>query len=396
VAPSWYAKGRDHARAALGLEEDHTARNIAIGAAGSAPFLGLIGQQRLRHDPHMGAVPELGKMDIHKLMMEAQPGDVVAYSLSKGGKQGIYPQLFETALGTPYHHVEAVVGKHEGLYGKSIAPGQELTGDVTSSVPEQINRTKTIGQHAAEGGYRDAVLLRPEKFMETGGKITPEVQRFIDHAVIAGREPAVIQTRGVKGLLRDLFMPKIPGLTDRGKTRAMGDAYKGMVCSTGACEAMAAGLGERSPVVPGKGAREVLPPDFLRSKNLRLIAHAPGAEAITTTSRAGRLARNLGLRAGLGLGLAGATYGVSQDPLATATVAGAATPLLLRGLLRRRLSDSTTQLPKLKHLMYSYTSPSEKSKLIQKAFRRRTLPLMALGGLGTYLAARKVKKVVQD
>lgn len=393
---SWYKYGRDNALSALGLgDEDNTLRNVAVGGAAASPFLGLIGQRRLLHDPHLGAKPVMGQMDIHKLMMEAQPGDIVAYSLGKGGKRGIYPQLFEALLGTPYHHTEAVVGKHEGLFGKSIAPGQELTGDVTSSVPEQLARTKTIGQHAAEGGYRDAILLRPKQFMQTGGQITPEVQRFIDQAVLTAREPFVLP-RGIKGVVRDLFVPKIPGLTDRGKTRAMGDVYKGLVCSTGSCEALAAGLGERSPVIPGKGAREVLPPDFLRSKNLQLIAHAPGSEPITQLSRYGRLARNLGIRAGLGAGLAGITYGVTEDPLATATAAGALTPMLVRGALGKRLKQPMTQLPKLKHLIYSYTGPSEFSKAIQKGFRRRTLPLMALGGLGAYLAARGVHRAATD
>lgn len=395
MASSWYSRGRDRARSALGLDEDHTLRNIAVGGAAAAPFMGLIGQKKLLHDPHMGAKPMLGQMDVHKLMMEAQPGDIVAYSLGKGGKQGIYPQLFESLLGTPYHHVEAVVGKHEGLYGKSIAPGQELTGDITSSVPEQLNRVKTIGQHAAEGGYRDVILLRPKQFMESGGQITPEIQRFIDRGVLAGREPFVLP-RGIKGVLRDLFIPKIRGLTDRSTTQALGDAYKGMVCSTGTCEALAAGTGQRSPVVPGKGAREVLPPDFLRSPNLRLIAHAPGPEAITQAGKYKRLARNLGIRAGIGLGLAGATYGISEDPTATALAAGAATPWLVRGALGKRLEHPMTQLPKLKHLVYSYTGPSEFSKAIQKGFRRRTLPLMAAGGLAAYLAARKAKSAIQD
>lgn len=395
MSSSWYKYGREGALSALGLEEDNTLRNVAVGGAAASPFLGLIGQRRLRHDPHLGAKPALGQMDIHKLMMEAQPGDIVAYSLPKGGKRGIYPQLFEALLGTPYHHTEAVVGKHEGIFGKSIAPGQELTGDVTSSVPEQVARTKTIGQHAAEGGYRDAILLRPKQFMGTGGQMTPEVQRFVNQAIITAREPFVLP-RGIKGVLRDLFVPKIPGLTDRGKTRAMGDAYKGLVCSTGSCEALAAGLGERSPVVPGKGAREVLPPDFLRSSNLNLIAHAPGSEPLSRFGRYKRLARNLGVRAGLGVGLAGATYGLTEDPLATAGAAGLATPMLARAVLRKRLDQPMTQLPKLKHLLYSYTGPSEFSKAIQKGFRRRTLPLMAAGGIAAYLGARKARTAVED
>lgn len=54
MAPSWYSQGRDRARSALGLDEEHTVRNIALGATAAAPFAGLIGRGPIQITPESG------------------------------------------------------------------------------------------------------------------------------------------------------------------------------------------------------------------------------------------------------------------------------------------------------------------------------------------------------
>lgn len=385
--PEFVERGKQRALQALGLGEDHTLRNLALAGAGAAPFLGLIGQQSLRHDPYRvpGVAP---RMSVHELMQHAQPGDI---AVMREAKPTLFRRIHEAITGTPYHHTEPVVGKKDLYFGTTVDVAEHATpAGQLESVKEQLGRAKTLGERAAEKGYQDIVLLRPKQFAEAGGQVTPEIERFVNKAILESRKPYSFST-AFSTALKDLFVPKVPGVTPRHVV------CKGNTCTTLTEEALHAATGKSAPVVAGKGVGEGLPADLLRSKEMDIIGHTsplPEAERLLAGRRA--MLRGLGLRAGLGLGLAGGTYALSEDPVLASTLGGAAAAPMIARRIAGKGKEGQRAIRPFRHLMNVMHETSPAAKAIKKNILRRTLPLALGGGLLTYLGAKGIQRLAED
>lgn len=386
MAPRLYNAGVACALADLGLSktaalpsfsdvtgEDHTLRNALVGAAGVSPFLGLIGQRGFKTSPYHGAVAP--QMDVHKLMMEAMPGDII---LTREAKPTLFRQIHEAVTGSPLHHVEPVIGKKDVYYGTTADVAEHATpAGQLESAAEQRARAATIGERAHQKGYKDITLLRP--------KTPVDVEALANRAMLESRKPYSI-TGALSGTLKDVFVPKIPGVTDRGLV------CRGNTCATLTGEALRAGTGARVPVVPGKTVSELLPADFLRSGQFELVGHTSplSAEAMQQLGRKATR-RALLTRGALGLGLAGTAYGLSQEPDIAAGLAGAG----LAPLAARRLFGEGKKYRAgrpLRHLLNVMHEATPEALAIKRNITRRTLPLMLGSGLLSYLAAKGIRR----
>ena len=360
-------------------DDPHTLRKLIAGSAAAAPFLGYVGRQRAINDPNLGAKPLVGRQNLHELMMEAQPGDVVVY-------RNPLPldQATPYVSGSHWSHAEPVVGKHEGLYG-------------TTALSSEAG-TRTIGERAQQWGSQEAALLRPEEFLNTGGQTTPQIENFKRVALEESAKPWDY-ARSIRSGIREVFTPKIPYITERGQSRVHRGEYCGQNCATSSGEAYAAAFDKQAPVVQGKGPRDLLPVDYMRSPRFRLISHTydPELEHLT---RSQSLLRELGPRLGLAALLGGGAYALGGLPLVPAVAAGYAAPGIARGLAG--LVSSHTgggfmarhDLPKLHHLIKSIMNPGTDARLIRSQFLKRTLPLGVGAGALAWLASRKASKEI--
>jgi len=376
--------GVGYALEKLGLfsheDKGHPLRKVLTTAGAVAPFLGYVGKQRLINDPNYGAKPLVGRQSVHELMQEAQPGDVVVY------RNGLpLDKLSPYATGSHWSHIEPVVGKHEGLYGTTALIGEP--------------GTKTIGERFADPRFKsqELALLRPKLFLNNAGHITPEMRDFIETAQTESPKSWEL-ARSIRSGLSDIFMPKIPGFTERRHARVQGGRYCGQNCATSTGEAMTAATGQAAPVVRGKGPRDLLPADFMRSKDFQLISHTFNPE-IEHLTGAEALTRGLGARAGIAALLAGGAYTMGADPTVAAGMLGGLVPSAVRTL--GRLEPGT--LPKFKHFTRAIMNPQGTEEalrvpaaLIKRRFLTRTLPLGIGAGALAWLATRKAKQKIQD
>jgi len=386
MSGAFHKLGANRALQALGLQpEDHTLRNLAVAGAAGAPFLGLIGRGKFRHSPYH--TPSVGpQMSIHELMQQAQPGDIAAM---REAKPTLFRQIHEAVTGSPYHHVEPVVGKKDLYFGTTVDVAEHATpAGQLESVQQQLARAKTLGERAAEKGYSDIVLLRPKAFAETAGAVTPEVEQFVNKAILESRKPYSM-TAALSTALKDLFIPKVPGITPR---RIV---CSGNTCATMTEEALHAALGERAPVVAGKGVGEGVPADLLRSKKMDVVGFtSPASEAERLLAGRKAFWKGLGARGALGLGLAGSTYALSEDPVLAATLAGTAvTPGIARRIIGK---EGAKKIRPLRQLLSTFHETSPKAMSIKKNIFRRTLPLALGGGLLTYLGAKGIQNLLSD
>lgn len=277
-----------------------------MGAAAASPWAGMLGQQPLRHDPLQGAV---GKnfSDLKELSRNAQPGDVLMTSKSKGS---LFKNFITPAGDSQFYHAQPVTGRQGGkgytlsagdLYGDDLTPRQALDYDML------------IHKHLAapENQYSDAVLLRPKTPMsksETSklrSAYGARAQRYYDN------------DKAFNVFMRNTFVPKLDAL----KSLRPETVCEGNVCSTMPAMAMHEATGRS--VVPGVAAQDVFPTDFLRSPEYELVG-----SHITPETRAleGRLLRKASphlMRAGLGAGLAAGAYMATEDPAMAAGGVGA-------------------------------------------------------------------------
>ena len=359
-------------------DQSHPLRKALTGAAATLPFLGYIGKQKLINDPNYGAQPLVGRQSVHELMQEAQPGDVVVYR----NKMPL-DKLTPYATGTPWSHIEPVVGKHEGLYGTTSLIGEP---DI-----------KTIGERAKHWNSEELALLRPKLFLNNAGHITPEMRAFIETAKTESPKSWEL-ARSIRSGLYDIFMPKIPGFTERRHSRVLGGRYCGQNCATSTGEAMAAATRRTAPVVRGKGPRDLLPADYMRSPEFQLISHTYNPE-VEHLTKAEALTRGLGARAALAALLAGGTYALGADPTVAAGMLGSVVPGAVRTL--GRLDPGT--LPKFKHFTRAIMNPSGTAEalgvaapLIKRRFLTRTLPLGIGAGALAWMATHAAKKKIQE
>jgi hypothetical protein len=306
VPSAFHKLGATQALQALGLRpsEDHTVRNVAIGAAAASPFLGLIGEQPLRHDPILN--PNIPRQSLEELAAKARPGDLM---LTSQEGQSFLKRIQTMGQGSEFHHIVPTITGPEGtplrglvdnwqLYSaarKGKLPPEALAGD-----PFALHNLRGEFPELSKGlaeKYPNAVLLRPT---------TP-----LNPAEIGGMEQEMIHKsmepyqarRAIRNWFRDIFLPKIKGVTGH---KPIFCPPGSNICSTIPAEALE-NVGRE--VVPGKAPTHVLPADFAKSTGYEAIgAHVNKG----FLSPAKLKALRYGSRAGLGLGLGGAVYGLAK------------------------------------------------------------------------------------
>lgn len=372
-----YENGQRNALIKLGLsrdptsyqeDEDHTARNVAMGVAAAAPFAGMVGEKPLVHAGKGDLV------DYETLRKTVRPGDVL---LTGDTEFGFTKGIVNAASGTPSGYHVAVVSPNKDIYEAHPRYGLSLTDFSPDKERIQVLRPK-LESHELEqfiGNLDTAVQGAGDFESSLERQLRKKGYGKIDAADMAeiGRGSLYDNPQGIKAGLKELFLPKLrqdvgnaaevqkaeyvkgrqqfsesgykqhaktvadvidrkmttgdqrtqwidknfgflperlrgrlgPALESKHVRPAMPDCVGG-VCSTLPASAMPAGKN----VIPSKKPSDVLPNDFLRSNMFEPVARydpAPYQMHDKVLKYGPTLAR-----AGVGLGLAGAVYGSSK------------------------------------------------------------------------------------
>lgn len=355
-------------------EESHTVRNLAMAGAAAAPFAGLIGQQPLIHDPHLNRKINRFKT-MADLSREAQPGDVLLTSKPHGS---VWKTTIAPMSGSEFYHVQPVVGRRGGE-GTTVSAGdyvlpENLEGIRREGIGYVGNSAEKVRKAMREGDYVDALLMRPKQ-----GLTPQQIKAFSDENIIRSAHP-YSDSKAIGTWFRDTFLPKIKGVGEK----ATLPVCEGNVCST--MPAMSyKNIGV--DVVPGKGAKDVFPPDFMRSENFVPV----GARLSTkyTMSPQMRKAMPYLSRAGIGAALAAAIYGASASPAAAIAPLGAISGGMLADAVAKRYGHT---LPGFLDFAGG-TSYAENMKLknILKNFGTKATAV-GLGATGAYLGAKAFQR----
>lgn len=421
--PDMYKLGALNALARLGLgqnDESHLERNIAVGSLAAAPFAGLIGRQKLIHDPYAGAnIPRTEKL--RELAKQMRAGDVLVSADPKWSGWRIFQA---PTTGSHFYHSDQVVAPnayflagqrsidpinprdkefwHQGeflkeKYESAIQAREVALRDIATTPPRraiwQAQKVESIPEH----GYTESVLLRPKK------ELTPEDFANIKRVAVERARIPYDAREGVKGVLHELFVPKLNWLQRlRERLSKRHTVCKGHVCSTYPAQTLnEAGIINR--IVKGKGPTTTLSADFLRSKELSPVLHYRAAGQKIPMSQ--KTLQRLGLlsRAGLGLGLGGLTYGLSEDPTLAAGVTGTAlAPIAVRAAMNKIKPESGYKTFRPIHRGLSdlnrFAEKGEEALRGLKGLKNiggRTIPLALAGGLATYLGAKGIQKAIR-
>lgn len=383
------------------IEEKNYDLPVAVGAglAVGSPFLGLIGQRKLVHDPHINE--NIRKLTLKELGRQARPGDVV---LSSRPRWGGFKVTQTPVSGSEFYHASPVYGRRGGL-GTIIDAGDFGYDNPPRPTISGVSRIATPApRHFSGHGYSDLVLMRPDK------KLSPAQLKKLQKALTARAYQQYSVPVGAKAMLKELFVPKIKAFSkDLAKSTPEAIRCSGTMCSALPSEAMAE-AGILKNIAKGKGPSEVLPADFLRAGS----GYSPVGAVIKQKRALSAVSRALypyAARAGIGLGIGGTIYGTYKDPVATAGVLGGMmTPSIMRALATRAvqygqhktkneaMSAVGNQLPKLKRLVLEAFTPDpeitpELARKLKLRFATRTLPIGLLGGLGSFLAAKKIRSM---
>jgi hypothetical protein len=398
---------------AMSSGQDHRDVSLGIGAAAAAsPFLGMIGEKKLVHDPHLN--PNVTHASLKDLERMAQPGDILL--VSRPSWEG-FKATQSPFSGSEFFHAAAINGKRKGK-ATILDAGEALRGDDGRHIPTPqaaSNQSRTLRAHMAHHKYKDAVLIRPERPM------TPEQQATYLEELAKRTNREYSFSKGIHATFRDLFVPKIfRSGKDRVKRHLEKNVCKDQMCSSFPAEAHAA-AGTASGF-RGKLPGEMLPADFLREgSGFVPVAASLGHQTRAYKGLLDRAAYRYGSRAALGAALGGAAYGTAQDPvMAASVVGGLAAPELAARVVAHQLKKGIpyegldySEWPKKDILEYGpQVVPSTKTlarKLflttaadtpeVIRALRRnaltRTLPLALATGGGIYYGGSKLRDAIQ-
>lgn len=368
VTRDLYKLGARHALADLGTriletlhlrkpEEDHTARNLLMGGAAATPFLGLIGQQKIKHNPLRSK--DIARLTPEEIARQAKPGDVLLTG---------YPnQPYTGALteGSPFIHAEPIVGTRRGT-GVGVS-ASHLKGE-TGGLRQLQAKIPTLTERFQVLGPTDTLLLRPKK------RLTAAQQHaYREAGYEAARQPYSVG-RAVRSHLRNWFVPNISLLESA--PNCVGNS-----CATGAAQTFQKATNQS--ILPRRSPKNIIASDFLRSDAYEPVAAHLSSKLSPHTAHL----LHLGARGALGAGLAASVYGVSEDPALAAVPIGAmAAPALTRATLGYNTARPWTQL----------LTQGPKRAARFRNILGRTLPLTIAGGLGAYLVARQLRQKLTE
>lgn len=370
----------------------------AVAAAGSAPFAGMIGQERIRHDPTRNrSIKRFGTID--ELSRHAKPGDVLITSKPKS----VWKTTQAPVFGTEFYHAQPVVGKRGGRGTTASAGNYRDKYYQRLSHKNFKAELETIGKEMAEEGYKDVVLLRPNKPLK-GKELKSFVRQNLDRA-----RTEYDTTRAIKAWAKDIFIPKIVPMSalqkmegtttiqyrrmkdpDTGKMAKRPVMCKGNVCSTMPAQAFEEATSKA--VVRGKLSKDVLPADFLRSKEFSPVG------AVVKGTRPMHRLKPLAVRGAMGTGLAGATYAGTENPEIAAAAGGAVAGSMVhkrlaqhigkkKGLSSKEIQKNLPNLMRAADSVLNAENPKEGRKAFAR-YLRKSLPAKVLGAGLAYGTAK--------
>jgi len=314
-----------------GLSTDAKVNMGLAGASMAAPFMGLIGESRITQDPYYNK--NIPRMDSKALGQMAQPGDVLLTSTREGA--GYYKKPQVMATGSEFYHAEPV------LHGGDV-PITTEAGAFSNSPdsPETLLNKKRgtpmrqrVGSNAM---YEDAVLMRPKKGM------SPAEQQKMQTLLATGAKKEYGKGLATRAFLRDIFMPKIKGVTDR-------IGPKGPACAGEMCSTLPAGVHKEvagGGITRGKHVRSTLPADFMRADSPYEAVGSSLKNTKALGTKKQRLLRRLGGRAAIGGAIAGTGLLAYNEPEALLGIgAGAAAPIGARMALDKAMETNVKNLP---------------------------------------------------
>jgi hypothetical protein len=381
-----------------GINKRHLAAGLAGGAVAGTPFLGLIGEKPIVHDPFFNK--DIPRVNYDRLSELAQPGDI----LLTGKRKGTGWQYIQTHTGTPWYHAQPVVGRFGGQTPGAVGTTLSVNS-LAAQNPNMSNNTAvkqwadTIKGEARKSHYSDMLLMRPKQ------KLTPEqLEKFVNRAVYSAREEYNIPV-AIKGWLKDMFLPKI------GKgTTALPSGYK--PCKADTCGTMSAhSYSEatgKSPVA-GKLPRDILPSHYLREGSdyapvaARLSYEGPSRELL---KRRAMLMRG-GTGLALGVGTAAAIEDPATLPILPAFMAAPEIAQKLYGKYRLKYllkhnkpvsqyywMNSEKSMPGYGVLLDNLKETNTRARELRRNALRRSLPLSIAAAAGTYGLARLLKNKI--
>ena len=262
------------------------AGGIAAAGVGS-PFLGLIGESPIVHDPYYNA--NIKRMSMDDLVAKADVGDMAVYSRRKGSQAFKIPQ--EWSSGSEFFHSEPVSGRDQR--GPLTMDAGELKQNKAG-----IPLSSRVGRPGGKAMYEDMVLLRPKK------KMTPKQLANYQQYLAEGGQKAYGKDVATRAALGDLFIPKLKGLTDQLPTPGCGSSE---ICSTLPADAYDRAAGIK--VSPSKASKSVMPFDYLRADSPFEAVGTSMRNPKNLTSPGKRLAKRVAIRGAIGAGVAGAGLG---------------------------------------------------------------------------------------
>jgi hypothetical protein len=262
-------------------DEDHTLRNVGMGAAFAYPL--AVGLANNRKAPAQGTRVN----DFKEFLKQVQPGDIIA-----SGRRDYYPVKGAIAAisGQPdYYHIMTAL---ENIPSRAASRFDDAIYDPdTPWAPQRLGRKVTVGEASGEGsaitmkhladeaeGYR---ILRP-KNKEHASRIVQHVERVYD-------DPKILYSMGL-GKKSGLYEMLVPDFLRRTKDysgmnkKQLADAGMAEIrCTGGMCSNLPA---TAVPEIWNKSPGMVLPNDILTSEHFEPVAdYLPGEDAVRKSVR---------------------------------------------------------------------------------------------------------------
>jgi hypothetical protein len=392
MTSKYLTKWAEEESAAAGVPVGNILGGTALGGIAASPFLGMIGADPITKDPYRNK--NIKKFTLEQLERMAQPGDVIASTTNKWGR-GAWKIPQTLSSGSDFYHSESVYG---GKGNKPNPKGKKYTmtgGMMGGEFPYNPGGKPTRAQferrlsEMSNFADDDIVLLRPKQ------TLTKEQMEAFHNSMHNRSALPYDRGQAVKNYLRDIFVPKITK-----KSPATNPNCPGDICSTLPSSSLEEAAQRRAH--PKIESKHMMPADYLREQSAYDVLGATNKYGPALKNP--RLTRVLA-RGGLGAGMAGTAYGLYKEPEIMAGVAGAAAvPSLAQKYMERKqmktnpvLGTDTVRdivkgkLPNYKDFVDQLLNENGPPDAI-KHFKRRTIPLALLGGLGAYGAAKGVTK----